>query len=396
MRTTWVRVQAVCVLGVAVTTAVAAQTPAQWQDVIRNLRHPTASTRLAAVERLGQAAYAPAAEAVAPLLTDPDDRVQVAAIESEITFFQATRLSGSRSLAQAAFEAGPLARGAAMAPALVIDRLIAAMRDENARVRFDAVHALGFLAEPPLADAHATALAAELDHYDPIIRAATARVLGRLRVRPAGPQLVSALNDSNAVVRLYATEALGLVGDGGGAIALRGQLPRARGDLLEATFLALARVGAREDVEFFRVRLADRNDLLRRAAVEGVGRGEAESTDRLAQILKSDRAATVRAAAAFALSRAGRTESHTLGWMLADDNVAAQARDYLLELGASAAPGLHAALKAATDGRHRADLVLMIGHIGTPDDVALLQSLASDRDERVRTAVGHAIQRLRR
>lgn len=382
--------------GLAV-VAPAAQTAAVWQDVVRNLRHPAASTRLEAVARLRDAAYAPAAEAVAPLVTDPDDRVQVAAIEAEITFFQADRIGGSGSRAQAAFETGPLARGAARAPGLVVEKLIAALRDENARVRFDAVHALGFIAETPLADAHAQALIAELDHYDPIIRAATARVIGRLRVRSAGPALVSALNDSNSVVRLYATEALGLLRDSGGAIALRGQLPRSRGDLLEATFLALARIGAHEDLEFFRVRLTDRNDRLRRAAVEGLARaGDTGSADRFAQILKADRSATVQAAAAFALSVLGKAETHTLAWMLSSDAVAAQARDYLLEIGRPAVPGIQAALKSATESRHRAGLVMLIGHVGAADDVQVLEPWAGDRDERVRTAVAHAVQRLRR
>src|SRR5437867_2647938 len=60
---------------------------AQWQDVIRNLRHPDVKVRLAAVEQLGNAGYAAAAEQVAPLVTDPDDRVQFAAIDAELTFF---------------------------------------------------------------------------------------------------------------------------------------------------------------------------------------------------------------------------------------------------------------------------------------------------------------------
>ena len=45
----------VCAL--ATTTAASAQTPAEWQDVIRNLRHPSAQTRLNAINRLGEAGY---------------------------------------------------------------------------------------------------------------------------------------------------------------------------------------------------------------------------------------------------------------------------------------------------------------------------------------------------
>ncbi len=60
--------------------------------------HPKADTRLSAVKKLDEADYAPAAEAVAAVLTDPDDRVQAAAIDAELTFFLTERLSSVRVL----------------------------------------------------------------------------------------------------------------------------------------------------------------------------------------------------------------------------------------------------------------------------------------------------------
>jgi HEAT repeat protein len=377
-------------------TVASTQTTAQWQDVIRNLRHPSPETRLSAVTRLGEAAYLPAAEAVAALIVDPDDRVQVAAIEAELAFFQSDRVSG-KSRAQGAFEAGPLLRGAAVAPEVVLDRLIAAIRDENARVRFDAVHAFGFIAEAPLTGVRARALAAELDHYDPIIRAATARVLGRLRARDAADLIVGGLFDSNTVVRLYATEAVGLVRDPKGAVELRNQLPRSRGDILNATFLALARIGERDDLEFFRLRASDRTEILRRAALEGLGRaGDADSRELLERLFTSDRAPSVRLAAAFALNAIGQPQTHTIASMLIVEDVAIQAREYLLEIGRAAVPGIQAVLKVATDSRHRADLIQLVGYVGTSEDIGIIEPMAADKDERVRRAASHAILRLRR
>src|SRR5688572_22526132 len=246
-----------------------AQSAAQWQDVIRNLRHPNVEKRLSSVQRLGAAGYAAAAEPVSALLLDPDDRVQLAAIEAELTFFLANRLGGgrlfsmgdSKSRAQQAFEAGPLVRTALPAPSALFDRLLMAVRDENPRVRFDAIHTLGFVVERPLTGAQTQALAAELDHYDPIIRAATARVLGRLRAREAGGRLLAAVDDSSEVVRMFAVEALGLIGDNIVVGPARGYASRGRGALAEASVLALARVGAREDIELFRELLAGRNTL---------------------------------------------------------------------------------------------------------------------------------------
>jgi HEAT repeat protein len=392
---------AICVLA----APAAAQTPAEWQDVIRNLRHPNPQTRLDAVKRLGEAGYLPAAEAVSALIADPDDRVQLAAIDAELTFFLADRVGGrwsiggggGRSRAQQAFEAGPLVRTAAAAPAALVDQLIAAMRDENARVQFDAVHALGFIAEAPLPAAQVTRLAAELDHYDPIIRAATARVLGRLRAREAGDQLAVAMTDSSALVRMYAAEALGLTRDTKAAIAIRERVGQSRGDMLETVVLALARIGLAEDVALFRQRLTDRAPVLRRAAAEGLGRaGDRGSIPALENMLKTDRADEARLAAAFALQLLGQTQSHIVASLLAIDRTRDQARDDLFELGAPAVPGVLQALKVATDSRSRADLVQVIGYIGGGADIASIEPLLRDPDERVQRAATQAVARLRR
>jgi HEAT repeat protein len=173
-------------------------------------------------------------------------------------------------------------------------------------------------------------------------------------------------------------------------------LPRSRGDIQAATFLALARIGSRDDIEFFRARLTDRAEVFRRAAVEGLGRaGDKDSIDSFDRVFKTDRAPAVRLAAAFALNATGRVETHTIASMLALSDVAAQARDYLLEIGRPAVAGIQSALKVATDGRHRADLVQLVGYIGGAEDIGLLEPLAAEKDERVRRAVAHAIARLK-
>lgn len=378
---------------------------AAWQDVVRNLRNPNPESRLSAVARIGEAAYLPAAEPLAALIIDPDDRVQVAAIEAEISLFQSDRigaarvlgLGGSRSKAQEAFEAGPLFRSALAAPPAVLERLVTAMRDENPRVRFDAVHALGFIAEAPLSGPAVRLLAAELDHYDPIMRAATARVLARLRVREAADQLVVATTDSNATVRLFATEALGILRDTRSAVELRSQLSRTRGAQFEATFLALARIGDRDDVEFFRARATDRNEVLRRAAFEGMARaGDKESIEQFTRALAGDRSDSVRTAAAFGLTLFGRSETHVIASHLVLPDIADQARDYLFEIGRPSIPALQATLKVVKDGRDRAALIQVIGYVGSSEDAAIVELLAGDKDERVRRAAAAALQRLRR
>lgn len=217
----------VILAGVLGAGSLSAQVSGEWQDVIRNLRHPNPATRLDAVERLARAGYYAAAEAVAPLIADPDDRVQAAAIDAQLRFFQSDRIDGSKSAAQAAFEAGPLLRGAAPVPLTVLDALLVAVRDEHPRVQFDAIHAFGFLADAPISDDLTRRLVAELDHYDPTIRAATARVIGRLRVAGAADALLTALGDSSPVVRQYAVESLGILKETRAAAPIRERIASA-------------------------------------------------------------------------------------------------------------------------------------------------------------------------
>ena len=389
---------------VIATTAVGAQAPAQWQDVIRNLRNPKLETRLDAIGRLASAGYAPAAEPMSALLIDPDDKVQLAALDAELSFFVADRVSGGRmfmgevkSRAQQAFEAGLLVRASMAAPPAVFDRLVMAMRDENPRVRFDAVHTLGVIAEAPITGAQELALAAELDHYDPIIRAATARVLGRLRARAAVPALLLAVDDTSELVRMYAVEALGLMRDDHVVGPARGYAARGKGDLARASMLALARIGAREDIETFREQLLSRDTFFRRVGAEGLGRsGDRESIPTLERLAASEKVPSVRLAAMYALQLFGQTQTHLLASAIADDAQAMQAVEYLLQIGNTAMPGIAEALKVAVAPAHKITLVQLIGCLGMSTDQALVEPFVKDRDARLRRAATVAIERIQR
>jgi HEAT repeat protein len=392
-------------LVVAAVCGPAALTAAQgnWQDVIRNLRHPDPEVRLASVERLGEADYVAAIEAIAPLVTDSDDRVQFAAIDTEVGFFLVERpggvrllgLGGPRSRVQEAFEAGPFVRAARPASSALLERLLAAVRDENARISFDAIHAIGVVAEAPLPPELAGALAAELDHYDPTIRAATARVAARLRVTEAAGPLAANLEDSSEVVRRFSAAALGHLGGGEAAPALLALARRDDGELGAEALLALARLGAPAAADLFRANVTHRDAAWRRAAVEGMGRvGGDGALDAVSGLRQSDRSAEVRLAAAFAVHRLGEVQSHVIASQVTDRDVGIQAREYLLELGTGAVPGVRSALEAATGARLRADLAHALGFIGTAEEVSLLEPLLTDRDERITRAAANAITRI--
>jgi HEAT repeat protein len=272
-----------------------------------------------------------------------------------------------------------------------------AMRDENPRVRFDAVHTLGLVAEAPLTGAQELALAAELDHYDPIIRAATARVLGRVRARTAATALLIAVDDTSEVVRMFAVEALGLMRDDRLVGPARGYAARGKGDLARASMLALARIGAKEDIETFREQLVSRDVFLRRVGAEGIGRGgDRESMPALERLAASEKAPAVRLAAMFSLQLFGQTQTHLIASAIADDTQARQAVDYLLEIGPSAMPGIVEAVKVAVTPEHKATLAQLVGYLGSEADRAWLEPLTKDRDTRVRRAATVALERLTR
>jgi len=384
------------IIGAAIALAGAVATPSAqvvWQDVIRNLRHPDRAVRLAAVQQLGRATYVAAADAVAQLIVDPDDRVQQAAIEAEMLFFLIDEFEDT----QAAFNAGPLVRGALPAPPVVVDRLIAAMRDENERIRFDAVHALGAIAEAPISASQVEALSDQFEHYDPIVRAMTCRVFGRLRVAEVAPELIVALGDSSPIVREFALEALGRVRAETAVPHLLSMLirERERDSLAPQALLAMARIAPASGLDHFRKRLADKNALMRRAAVEGIGRlKDRDSIDAVKQILAKDKSNEVRLAAHFALNALGEVQTHHLAAAMVLRDVGFVARDYLLEIGRPAVPGIESALKVAKDARHRADLVQLVGFIGGREDVSIVRPFLQDKNKRVAYVTDNTIVRL--
>lgn len=377
-------------------TGVSAQ---DWQRVIADLRDPSATVRLRALQQLNAANYVPAAPYVAPLVTDPDDVVQVAAIDAALTFFLnepiTTGRSGSRALE--AFNAGPLVRSASREPSVLVDQLITATADRTARVRFDAVHALGVIAEA-VSNEEGARLMTGLEQSDPVMRAATARVIGRLRVAAAGDALVTALNDRSDLVQQFAAEALGRLRYLRGVQALTDRVNYfGSGERANEALLALARIGHGSSLALFRARLGDTDPIARRAAAEGLGRLRDDSSrERLRQLAGNDASNAVRVAALFALDVLGEPQASALAVTVGRPEIGPQAVEYLLELGTAAGPAVAGVMSTAADPAARALLAHLIGFIGGPADMAALETLSRDADARVAGAAADALQRLRR
>lgn len=393
--------------GIVAVLCVLAAAPMPAQDMapaIAALRDPNAGRRIEALGQLNRAAHAPAAAVVAPLLTDPDDQVQFAAIDAELTFHliepiaERRGMGVNRSRAQEAFDAGPLVRAAGRVPAIVVDQLITAVADRNARIRFDALHALGVIAEAPLGLDESRRLATFLQDPDPVIRAATARVLGRLRGGAAGDQLVSALNDPSPLVQAYAAEALGRLKHDRAVQALGDRVTYyGKGESAATALLALARIGHASSRDLFRARLTDADPAIRRAAVEGVGRvRDRASLEAVRAVARADQAPDARLAGLFALDRLGEPQVNGIALSVGQPAVGAQAVDYLLESGPAAAAAALAAIPKAATPAGKAELAHLVGFVGSATDARALEAWRRDADPRVARAAANAIARLSR
>ena len=405
------------ITAVLLIVALPAAQQARFDDVVRNLRNPDARARLSSIDMLRESKYLEAIEPIAPLVVDPVDEIQLAAIEAELSFFTVEELGARKRMAfiierrnsgqaETVFASGPLAVWPRPAPGALLTNLLQAVDDENPRVRMEAIYTFGAIARAPLTEAHTEAVVRALDHYDPAIRHAAARVAGRLDVTPALQMLVKAVFDSQEPVRFAAMRALGEIGAETTVKTLAEQLEHyGRGEGAWSALDALARIGHESSVPVFTARLADRDQYIRAAAIEGLGRalsaeasakadGAAAQVEAIEAAASGDSSPGVRAASAFALELLGKGGIDRLVAAFDTDRLAPQIAGYLLELGPTAAPALVPHLKDPK-ASIRGNVAVVLGAIGGSADIAALEPLLQERDADVRRAAERAIQRIK-
>lgn len=378
----------------------------RFDDVVRNLRHPDPQTRLSAVHLLRDAKYPEAIAPMAPLVNDPVDEIQLDAIAAELSFFLERDMRSKRmvgfvveqrrsGLARGAFELGPYAVWPRPAPAELVSALLQAIDDENAKVRLEAIYAVGVVGRSPLTADQIGRLTKALDHYDPAIRAGAARVIARVKVRETADALIKAVNDSQADVRYSAMRALGAIGDQRAITALTEQFTYyKKGEGAWSALEALARLGPAASVPLFRERMNDKDAFIRRAAIEGLGRAaDAESADALERVAGTDESPMVRLAAIFSLQKLGRNFAARIVDLMSSEKVIAQAQEYLVELGPSMAPTLLPRLQEP-DANVREAVADVLGAIGDASAVPALEAATKDRDPSVASAAKRALARL--
>jgi HEAT repeat protein len=399
----------VCLLFAVALLAASAASAQQlrFDDVIRNLRNPDPKTRMDAVRLLRDAKYPEAIAPMAALVLDPFDDIQLETIAAELAFFldqdvKAKKMVGflvekrKSAIAEAAFDLGPLVVWPRTVPAELVTSLLQAVDDESAKVRLEAIYATGVIAKAPLAADHVQRLTKALDHYDPAVRVAAARVIARLTITEAGDALIKAINDSQAPVRYAAMRALGAIRDERAVAALTEQFAfYKKGEGAWSALDALGRIGAPASVPLFKERLQDKDPYIRRAATEGLGRaGDTASIEALEPIVNTDESTMVRLATAFALQKLGRNYAARMIDLMNSSKVLAQGQAYLVELGPAMLPTVVPRVQDPEPDLRRA-LADVLGVIGDSSTRPALEALAAkDRDDLVVAAAKRAIARL--
>ena len=392
---------------ISLSAGVAAAQQLRFDDVVRNLRNPDPKARLSAVHLLRDAKYPEAITPMAALVLDPIDEIQLETIAAELGFFLEQDVKSKRmvgfvlekrksAIAQAAFDLGPYAVWPRAVPSELVTNLLQAVDDDNAKVRLEAMYATGVIARMPLAADQVERLTKALDHYDPAVRAAAARVIGRLKVPGTADALLKAVNDSQAAVRYAALRALGAIRDERAVSALTEQFAYYRkGEGAWSALDALAQIGAKASIPLFRERMIDRDPYLRRAAIDGLGRaGDTASIDHLEKTATTDESAMVRVATAFALQKLGRNYAARIVDLMASPKVIVQAQEYLVELGPSITPTILPRLQEP-DPDVREAVADVLGVIGDASTIAALEAATKDRDASVVSAAKRAIARIR-
>ena len=394
----------------AVATSVSAQ-QLRFDDVIRNLRNPDPRARLDAVRLLRDAKYPEAIAPMAALVLDPIDGIQLETIAAELAFFLEQDVKSKKmvafvvekrtsAIAEAAFELGPLAVWPRTVPAELVTALLQAVDDESAKVRLEAIYATGVIAKAPLAAENARRLTKALDHFDPAVRAAAARVIARLKMTEASDALIKAINDSQPDVRYAAMRALGAIHEVRAVTALTEQLAfYKKGEGAWSALDGLAQIGLPASVPLFTERLKDKDPFIRRAATEGLGRAGATASidatviDQLEQNVATDDSAMVRLATAFTLQKLGRNYAARIVDLMNSSKVIAQGQAYLVELGPAFVPTVVPRMQDPEPDL-RAALADVLGVIGDASTLPALEAAAKDANAAVAAAAKRGISRL--
>jgi HEAT repeat protein len=367
-----------------------------FEEVASGLTHQDAATRLRAIQILKEADYPDAAVPIAAALGDVDDRVQLSAIDAERSLFT-TRVVPRRKKVGFVIEVRTVAGGDAAAtgqlalkaravPPQVLTGVAVALRDDNPRVRAEAINLAALLAPVPCA---------------PKVRANPTSGGGQADRGPCadvGNALIDNINSRDAQLRRAAMMALGQVRYFNAVQALMDQFSyHQKGADAMAALEGLAGIGHPISVSVFEQQLTSSNADMRRLAVEGLARaGTRDALPTLQTLGQTERSAAVLLALHYANVKVGAIDSSLQPLVVALGNASQRpiALSYLLDLSTSVAPALAVSLKDPSVDVRR----LVADVLGFSQNPAVFSSLVvatQDPDPDVAAAALLAIERLK-
>ena len=227
--------------------------------------------------------------------------------------------------------------------------------------------------------------------------------LQKIRDESAGPRIEFLLRDLNAKVQIAAMETVGLLRDKEAVPALADVLRRS-GDakVRRAALTAMAMLPDESSRALYLQYLNDKDDRLRAAAAEGIGRLRNPS-DRAAleKAWQDENKTEPRLSLAFALVMDGKTELSEfspLQFLINNLNSAAyngEAEPFLVELAREPAVRalLYAPLQSGTKDE-KIGLARVLGRSGDKNSIEPLQKLTNDADPDVSQAALNAVRNL--
>ncbi len=422
-------IPALALTGLAVLVASLGAAEESFEDLLANLKSPTARTRLSAATALGKSRRRDAVAPLSALVRDPEPRVRlevvnalrslrdVSAVPALVTSLQdgdpKVREEAVSALVEIYAErdrSGPIERFlqafsdeyerasvdpySAVSPA-VFKGLAGTLRDEEKSIRAASAYAIGILGGA----AAAAELAAAAQDPEAEVRGAAATALGKVGTAEQGKALIPLLADESLTVRNRALQAVGVLRVRDAGAPLREIFEQNRRRELGARALsALARIGDPAQGDLFRELVTSSDPERRRLAIEGLGRiADPSLLPSFKKDYQRERDADVRMAYNFAMALLGDRaflDSIVLG-LAGSGARAARARAYLLELGPTAAPDLHPYLEDQ-DARVRGALCELLAQLGDVSAIPKLVPLRGDANSEVADKANRAIEKLRR
>jgi HEAT repeat protein len=399
-----------------------------FEDLIANLKSPTAKTRQEAAAALGKSQRREAVAPLSALVRDPEPRVRlevahalrtlrdpsavpalVTALEDGDPKVREEATVGLVEIYGERISSGPMKRfletfsdeyDRSSIPAYVVvdpsvyRGLTARLRDEEKAIREAAAYALGILGGSVAAPDLVTAL----QDPDSGVRGAAATSLGKVGGAEDGRTLVPLLADDSAEVRNRTIQAVGVLRVKEAGPALRELYEQNRRRESGTRILAaLARVSDPAQADLFRELLSTPDPERRALAVEGLARVSTPAgIDAFKIDFQRERNDGVRLAYAFAIALLGdRAFLDTVVLSLPSGTQGRRARSYLMELGPTIVPDLYPYLNDQ-DAGVRGSLCEILGDLGGEGTIARLQPLLNDPNTGVADRANRAIERLRR